>query len=81
MCFDTCGMSAVIDDTVGRKIPLSTPEQSIKDFANDLNYFYQNKNELKNLSGNCRQQSSELSWKNKGNIIMNIYKQLTEQKI
>ena len=81
LCFDTCGMSAVIDDTVGRKIPLSTPEQSIKDFANDLNYFYQNKNELKNLSGNCHQKSSELSWKNKGNIIMNIYKQLTEQKI
>ena len=81
LCFDTCGMSAVIDDTVGRKIPLSTPELSIKDFANDLNYFYQNKNELKNLSDNCRQKSSELSWKNKGNIIMNIYKQLTEQKI
>ena len=73
--------NGLIDDTVGRKIPLSTPEQSIKDFANNLNYFYKNRNELKIFSDNCRKKSSELSWKNKGYIIMNIYKQLTEQKI
>lgn len=76
LCFDTCGMSAVIDDTIGRKIPLSQPQQSIKDFAHNLNYFYQNRNELKTLSDNCRQKSSELSWEKKGETIITIYNQL-----
>lgn len=76
LCFDTCGMSAVIDDTIGRKIPLSRPQQSIKDFAHNLNYFYQDRNELKTLSDNCRQKSSELSWEKKGETIITIYNQL-----
>ena len=76
LCFDTCGMSAVIDDSVGKKISLSNPEQSIKEFAHSLNYFHENRNELKIFSDNCRKKSSELSWENKGDIIMNIYKKL-----
>ena len=80
LCFDTCGMSAVIDDSVGKKISLSNPEQSIKEFAHYLNHFYQNRNELYTMSANCQQKSNDLSWENKGIKIMNIYKHLTEKK-
>ena len=79
LCFDTCGMSAVIDDSVGKKISLSNPEQSIKEFAHYLNHFYQNRNELYTMSANCQQKSNDLSWENKGFKIMNIYKHLTEK--
>lgn len=79
LCFDTCGMSAVIDDSVGKKISLSNPEQSIKEFAHYLNHFYQNRNELYTMSANCQQKSNDLSWENKGIKIMNIYKHLTEK--
>jgi glycosyltransferase involved in cell wall biosynthesis len=79
LCFDTCGMSAVIDDSVGKKISLSNPEQSIKEFAHYLNHFYHKRIELNTMSANCQQKSNDLSWENKGIKIMNIYKHLTEK--
>mgnify|MGYP000217128983 CR=1 FL=1 len=36
LCFDACGFGYVINEKVGIKIPFSTPEQSIKDFAEKL---------------------------------------------
>lgn len=34
LCFDTCGMGTIVDETVGCKIPLSRPGQSARDFVN-----------------------------------------------
>jgi len=76
LCFDTCGMAAVIDNNTGKKIPLTNPLQSIKDFAEQINYLEQNRTELLRLSSNCTKKSKELSWENKGKQIFEIYKNI-----
>ena len=37
VCFDTCGQGDAVNDKVGRKVPLSSPSQSARDFAKLLN--------------------------------------------
>lgn len=73
MCFDTCGMSEVITDDVGVKIPLTTPEQSLKDFANQIDYLYHHRERLIEMSGNCLRRAKELSWDNKAKRMVHLY--------
>lgn len=76
LCFDTCGMGAVIDKEVGEKIQLSTPEESIAKFAEKINYFYNNRSELKTLSDNCTQRKLDLSWDNKALKVIGLLEKL-----
>lgn len=74
MCFDTCGMGYVINDKVGRKIPLTNPQQSVEDFAEAINMLEGNREMLKQMSENCRQRQEELSWDNKAMQMVELYK-------
>lgn len=73
VCFDTCGMAAVIDDSVGVKIPLSTPRQSVKDFANVLIDLDAHREKLVEMSRNCREKAEELSWERKAHKMVELY--------
>lgn len=73
LCFDTCGMSAVIDDKIGRKIPLSNPMQSVFDFAYAINCLEENQSLLKHMSENCKQRQLELSWEKKAETMVTLY--------
>lgn len=79
MCFDACGMSAVISDAIGIKIPLTTPDQSVKDFAKNIIYLYNNRGVLVKLSENCQQRQEVLSWNNKAKQMMDLYEKCVEQ--
>ena len=76
VCFDACGMSAVIDASVGRKIALSQPSQSAHDFARILNELEENRALLRHLSENCKQRQMELSWEVKARKVMEEYKRI-----
>ncbi len=80
LCFDTCGQGDSINEKVGIKIPLSNPQQSVKDFAEKINYLYQNKDILQELANNCRQRQEELSWDNKARQMINLYKKCLSSK-
>lgn len=73
MCFDTCGMGYVITDKVGKKIPLTNPLQSIKDFAEAINILESDRGLLKQMSENCKQRQEELSWDNKALQMVELY--------
>ena len=73
VCFDACGMSAVIDASVGRKIALSQPSQSAHDFARILNELEENRALLRHLSENCKQRQMELSWEVKARKVVEEY--------
>lgn len=75
LCFDACGFGHVINEKVGIKIPLSNPQQSVHDFAEKINYLYQNKEVLQKLANNCKQRQEELSWDNKAKQMVALYKQ------
>ena len=74
VCFDACGMAYVIDESVGIKIKLTNPKQSVCDIAETINYLNNNRNRLKEMSENCRQQQMELSWDKKAEDMVRLYK-------
>lgn len=76
VCFDACGMTAVIDDKVGRKIPLSKPMQSVHDFAKVLRDLERNRELLKQMSENCKQRQLELSWEEKAKTMVEWYEKI-----
>lgn len=73
LCFNACGMGAVIDACVGRKVELSTPRQSAKDFAAHLNALEADRSLLKRLSLNCGGRQAELSWDAKARRMVEFY--------
>ena len=74
LCLDTCGQGDSVDDKVGKKIQLSNPDQSIIDFARELNDLEKNRNILKEMSINCKQRQVALSWDKKVLDMIEIYK-------
>lgn len=76
LCFDTCGFGATVDETVGRKVPLTNPQKSIVDFAEYLNMFYSNRPLLEELSENCKSMQEKLSWNVKAKEVVNLYKRV-----
>ncbi|WP_405410893.1 glycosyltransferase family 4 protein [Maribacter sp. Asnod1-A12] len=76
LCFDTCGMGQVINNKVGRKIPLSTPNESVSQFAEQLHNLYNNREELQTLANNCALRQKELSWDQKAVIMMGLYQNI-----
>ena len=76
LCFDTCGMSAVMTDEVGYKIPLSNPERSAKEFGEKIEYLYRHREVLEEMSRNCRKRAEELSWENKARKMVELYEEI-----
>lgn len=79
LCFDACGFGAVIDETVGRKIPLTNPQKSIIDFAEQLNMFYSNRALLEKLSRSCITLQHKLSWDEKAKTIVTLYEKVISE--
>jgi glycosyltransferase involved in cell wall biosynthesis len=75
ICFDACGFGNVVSNAVGLKIKFSNPTQSIKEFAEKIEYLYYNREKLKEMSRNCIQRQKELSWENKAKQMLELYKQ------
>ena len=80
LCFNTCGQGDSVNRQVGVKIPLTTPKQSVEDFAQKIEYLYHHKDVLHQLSENCKQRQKELSWENKAKQMYNLYIKAIEKK-
>lgn len=76
VCFDTCGQGDAVNDKVGRKVPLSNPTQSATDFAKLLNDLEHDRSLLKQLSENCKQKQTELSWEEKAKTMVEWYEKV-----
>lgn len=73
LCFNTCGHGDSVNSKVGIKIPLTNPKQSVKDFAEKIEYLYNNRDVLKRMSDNCAERQCELSWDSKALQMVEIY--------
>lgn len=76
LCFDTCGQGDSVNEEVGIKIPLTNPHQSVKDFAEKIEYLYNHRNALQQMSENCKVRAEELSWENKAKRVVAYYKNI-----
>lgn len=79
LCFDTCGHGDCVDSTVGIKIPLTNPKQSVKDFAEKIEYLYHHREELQRMSDGCKAKQLELSWEKKAEQMVEIYREAVAQ--
>lgn len=77
VCFDACGMAYVIDESVGIKIKLTNPKQSVCDIAETINYLNNNRNRLKEMSEHCMERRKVLSWDNKAVKYMDLIRSIT----
>lgn len=76
LCFDACGFGAVIDETVGRKIPLTNPDKSAIDFAEQLNVLFGDRELLEELSLNCKSLQQKFSWDEKAKRVADLYQKV-----
>lgn len=74
ICHDTCGMSIAIDSTCGIKLPLISPENSIRGFADAIIRLHNNRELIRNLSEGALQRARKLSWENKARIMLETYR-------
>ena len=78
VCFDTCGFGTVVDETIGIKIPLSNPEQSVQNFACAIRKLYNERNILSRMSNNCKERVKEFEWDFKAQRMVEIYKSVLD---
>jgi glycosyltransferase involved in cell wall biosynthesis len=76
ICFDNCGHGDSVDETIGKKIKVTNPEQSILEFSKIIDYFYHNRDELEKLAGNCQKKQKELSWDSKIKEMLTVYEKV-----
>lgn len=80
LCFNTCGMSTVIDDSVGCKIPLSNPGRSARDFAERIRFFFHNRQVLREMDGAFLARQGELDWNRKAERMAGIYREVLKAR-
>ena len=74
ICFDACGFGTVVDGSIGRKVRLSDPERSVKDFAAAVRHLYMHPEELQRMRDNCTAKAAMLEWDRKAEEMYGIYK-------
>lgn len=73
VCFDRCGFGPIVDPSIGRKIPLSTPQNAVKDFSREITDLYNHREQLQEMAENCSKKQQELSWENKAKQMVELY--------
>lgn len=80
VCFDTCGFGPLVTEKIGRKVALSTPEQSVFDFAKQIRDLYSDKEILYEMSNNCKEALKSLLWDVKAKMVFDIYEKVRQKK-
>lgn len=75
VCFNTCGFGEIVDNSIGRKIELSDPSQSVLEFSEALKDLYENREQLSFYSRNCIGKMKEYSWDTKMERLQQIYRE------
>lgn len=79
VCFDMCGQGVIVNDLVGWKIPVRTLSESADRMRDILDDIESCRDKINVKSNNCEIRKPELSWENKINQIVEIYKSLIEK--
>lgn len=80
VCFNACGFGPIVTKKIGRTVELTTPDQSVKDFANQIRTLYNDKQLLYEMSCNCKEALKSLLWEDKAAKVLNIYKSIYKQE-
>lgn len=76
VCFNTCGQAEVVNERIGRKIPLRSTDDSIDDFTQIFEELYGDRKLLRQLSNECLKRREELSWERKIDQVEAVYEKV-----
>ena len=76
LCFDVCGMSAIVNESIGDKIACTNPDDSAREFSDKIRYYMNHPEELALKSANCMIRQRELSWENNAKTVVKLYHSL-----
>jgi glycosyltransferase involved in cell wall biosynthesis len=79
ICHDAFGMSVAINETCGIKIPLVSPETSVKGFNRAIERLISDRDYLNKLKMGVKQRSKEISWETMAETISSDYLAVTEK--
>lgn len=77
VCHDTCGFGNIVNDSIGRKIELRTPQNSINDFAKVIEELYNDRSILEKMKPNFEKVAEGLTYEAKAKKMLDIYNQLS----
>lgn len=80
VCFDACGQAGVVTDEIGVKIPLTTPSQSIADFASAIKQLMTHPERMKRMRAACPARQAALSWDSKARRMVEIYNDIISKR-
>ncbi len=81
VCLDHCGFSAVVDETCGIKIPVTSPKLAIGAIAAAIERLAQDENLRHRLATGAAQHAANFSWKKRAELLTSIYRhRLAEQE-
>lgn len=76
MTLDHCGMSGVVCNKCGIKIPIHSYNQVVKDIAGNIENIFEQPNIVNNLSSGVLECSKKYLWENRINIFSDVYSKL-----
>ena len=78
VCHDTCGFGNIVNNEIGHKIELKTPQNSINDFAKVIEELYHNRHILAEMQPNFDKVAEGLTYEAKAKKMVEIYNSLVE---
>lgn len=78
MCFDMCGQGVIVNDSVGWKFPVRTLDSAANEMIRTIDILDKNRNLILEKSDNCEKRKPQLSWENKINQVISIYKTIIQ---
>lgn len=76
VCHDTCGFGEIVNDSIGCKIALRSPSESVDEFAKIIDRLYEDRMALKSMLPNFDHISKELTYDYKAELLHRIYKDI-----
>ena len=76
LCFDTCGFGPIVTDKIGRKVQMTSPEESVILFSQEIESLYYHKDVLYDMSKNCGMVLKGLLWENKAKRVYYLYNRI-----
>lgn len=80
LCHNLSGFGPLIREFGGWTIEASTPEKSVLDFANIIEFLHNNPEEIRKKSQECLRHRKELSWESKAKKVVSIYQEVISKK-
>ncbi len=77
LCFDNCGPGELIDLTCGIRVPYSKYDDTVEEFANNLNKLYKDPDLREKMSRAAYKRTTEhFDWEVKGVLMQNVYEKV-----